>query len=61
FVTCLLIASAQRLTASDNVIIKGNVESIPDSTDVILFRQEGRAGMGIAIIMIRLEGLMWNV
>ena len=48
FVTCLLIASAQSLVASDNVIIKGNVESIPDSTEVILFRQEGRAGMGIA-------------
>ena len=48
FVTCLLIASAQSLVASDNVIIKGNVESIPDSTEVILFSQEGRAGMGIA-------------
>ncbi|MDE6522390.1 MAG: TlpA family protein disulfide reductase [Muribaculaceae bacterium] len=49
FVTCLLIASAQSLIASDNVIIKGNVESIPDSTEVILFRQEGRSGMGIAV------------
>ena len=49
FVTYLLIASAQSLVASDNVIIKGNVESIPDSTEVILFRQEGRSGMGLAV------------
>lgn len=48
FAIGILIESAQSLVASDNVIIKGNVESIPDSTEVILFRQEGRTGMGIA-------------
>ena len=49
YAICILIASAQSLLASDEVIITGNVESIPDSTEVILFRQEGRSGMGIAV------------
>lgn len=48
FALSVLMAFAQSLTASDKVIITGNVEAIPDSTEVILFRNEGRAGMGIA-------------
>ena len=46
FAICILISSAQSIAASDNVIITGDVESIPDSTEVILFRHEGRVGMG---------------
>lgn len=48
FALSVLMAFAQSLTASDKVIITGNVEALPDSTEVILFRNEGRAGMGIA-------------
>lgn len=48
FAISVLIAFAQSLAASENVIITGNVGAIPDSTEVILFRCEGRAGMGIA-------------
>ncbi len=49
FVIVILMAFAHSLVASDNVIINGNVITIPDSTVVYLTRFAGRSGIDIAI------------
>lgn len=37
------------IAASDNVIITGNIVAIPDSTEVFIWRSEGRADISIAV------------
>ena len=53
FAISLLIAFAHSMAVSDNVIITGDIGTVPDSTVAMLFQDEGRVGTCIALDTIR--------
>ena len=44
FAISLLIAFAHSMAVSDNVIITGDVRTLPDSTVAMLFQDKGKVG-----------------